>query len=244
MLYKTDNGCEFWATKAQSETIDNLKTINRGGIGTVYGYVSKSGRTKPEKANIQFLTAFSTEKLYERKIETLNGISFGDIVEIANKDEKLSELPSGKLQEIFEARKDMEIASARKTLDGDRSDSRRASHDRNYCHVGKGVKVHYVTEKKDGIMVPVLRNGHPIANSIMLTILEINRTVVDAGEYKIVNSGAPVRISNAIKKITNKRSIGLKTLSLKEDNFERLVVSKQEFLPEDVKGIPADLFVK
>jgi hypothetical protein len=48
-------------------------------------------------------------------------------------------------------------------------------------------------------------------------------------------------MSNAISKALNKRSVGLKFLSLKEGNFERLIVARKSYLPEDVAGIPADI---
>jgi hypothetical protein len=246
VVHKTESGCEFRCTEAQRETIQTLETINRGGIGTVHGYVAKSGRVTPETADIQFITAFSTERLYERKREALENIEFSDIADRLDlSNPKLSTLTEAERESTFEARKQKEVDSLQKTLDGDRSDAHRQAHDRCYCQVGQGIKVHYRTEKdSDGLKQPILVNGLPVVESIMLTILEIKRKVIEPGEYKKVNSGAPVLMSNAIKSVLNKRSVGLKTLSLKEDNFDRIVVDKKEFLPENVEGIPAELFIR
>jgi hypothetical protein len=246
VVYETESGCKFRCTETQRDTIRELEQIQRGGIGTVHGYVAKSGRVTPEKADIQFITAFSTERLYERKIAALDNVTFADVAERLDLDNpKLGKLTEAERQNIFETRKSNEMASLQKTLDGDRSDTHRQAHDRCYCHVGQGIKVHYRTEKdSDGIRQPILVNGLPVVESIMLTILEIKRKVIEPGEYKKVNSGAPVLMSNAIKSVLNKRSVGLKTLSLKEDNFDSIVVDKREFLPEDVEGIPADLFLR
>lgn len=246
VVYETESGCEFRCTEAQRETIQALEQINRGGIGTVHGYVAKSGRITPEKADIQFLTAFSTERLYERKLKALDGIEFDTIAErLDNDNPKLAKLTEAERRDVFEARKEQEMASLQKSLDGDRSDAHRQAHDRCYCRVGQGIKVHYRTEKdSDGIKQPILVNELPVVESIMLDILEIKRKVIEPGEYKKVNSGAPVLVSNAIKSVLNKRSVGLKTLSLKEDNFDRIVVDHKEFLPENVEGIPADLFIR
>lgn len=246
VVYKTESGCEFRCTEAQRETLKELEAINRGGIGTVRGYVAKSGRVTPETADIQFITAFSTERLYERKINALDAISFADVkdrLDLSNP--KLAKLTEAEQRDAFYDRKTKEMNSLQKTLDGDRSDAHRQAHDRCYCHVGQGIKVHYRTEKdNDGIKQPILVNGLPVVESIMLTILELNRTVKVPGEYKKVNSGAPVLIGNAIKSVLNKRSVGLKTLSLKEDNFDSVVVDHKTFLPENVEGIPADLFIR
>jgi len=245
VVYESESGCKFRCTEAQQETLRKLETIVKGGIGTVHGYTMKSGRVKPETADIQFLTAFSTERLYRRRIAALESISYDDIADNLPDNPKLTKLTEDERREMFNTRRQKEIASYQKSLDGDRSDAHRQAHDRCYCNIGQGVKVHYRTEKDDdGIRQPIMINGLPVVESIMLTILEIKRKVIEPGEYKKVNSGAPVLISNAIKSTMNLRSVGLKTLSLKEDNFDRLVLDKTEFLPEQVETIPSDLFIR
>lgn len=246
VVFESESGCKFRCTEAQQETLRKLETIVKGGIGTVHGYVSKSGRVTPEKADIQFLTAFSTERLYERRIAALQGITYDAILDkLPLQNPKLATLTEAQRRDVFNTRRQTEIDNMQQSLDGDRSDARRQAHDRCYCNIGQGVKVHYRTEKDDdGLKQPVEINGLPVVESIMLTILEIKRKVVEPGEYKKVNSGAPVLISNAIKSAMNLRSVGIKTLSLKEDNFDRLVLDKTEFLPEQVEAIPADLFIR
>lgn len=250
MIYNTDSGCTFNCTEAQADSLDKLCKIIKGGIGTVHGYVSTSNRVTPEVADIQFLTAFSVNQLYRRKIAALESLTFEDVDPYATVNEKVVALNRADRKALFEHRKDAEIASMQKTLDGVREDSHRQAHDRCYCYVGQGVKIHYVTESEkytdeDGVKrtrkVPVLTNGLPTADSIMLTILELNRTVKQEGEYKKVNSGVSVLIKNAMMKALNLRSISIKTLSLKQDNFESLVVSRKKFLAEDFSNIPDDI---
>jgi hypothetical protein len=250
MIYTTDSGCTFNATEAQAATLDKLTTVIKGGIATVHDYVATSGRVTPEVSDINFITAFSVENLYKRKLAALQSLSYNDVKDAAESNDKVKALSHTDRVSLFEGRKVQEIASLEKTLSGDRSDAHRQAHDRCYCYVGQGVKVHYVTESQkytaeDGSTktrkVPVLTNGIPTADSIMLTILELGRTVKQKGEYKVVNSGASVLIKNAMLRALNLRSIGLKTLSLKGDNFSSLSISRQTFLAEEFSNIPADI---
>ena len=71
----------------------------------------------------------------------------------------------------------------------------------------------------------------------MLTYLENSKVTRVAGQRKIVNSGAPVLMTEAIESLLNKKSVGIKTMSLKEDNFERLVIDGDVVLCEDVVGL-------
>lgn len=238
------NGQKFRATREQAEALEALSVARAGGIATVYGYRPTSGYVKDKYplVNLQILTRFSTERLYERKMEALSNVTFKDIEALVEADPVLSAKPRAELLTIFNERKANEVASMAKTLEGDRSDAHRAAHDRCYARVADGIKVHFVTEKDaNGIMQPVLTDGLPTVASIMVHYLELNKETRVAGEYKVVNSGAPVRISNCIEKVLNQKSVGLKTLSLKDGNFERLVVARKSYLPEEVASIPADI---
>lgn len=241
ILCITDEGQKFWATKEQADAIETLSACRKGGLARVYGYVSKTGCVDGQYPLTDYtvLTRFSLFGLYERKIDQLNAIQYDDVADAVAKDPKLSVLPTAKLKTIFEERKAMEIASLQKTLDGVRDDARRQSHDRNYGRVADGVKVHFKTVKigkgADAETHPELLDGFPVCESIMLTCLEIAKDVRREGVYKVVNSGEPVRMSNCIAGLLNKRSVGLKTLSLKEDNFERLTIDRQTVIPEDIQ---------
>lgn len=249
-VYTTDDGVKFRCTQAQADTLAKLRDIIAGGIGTVHGYVATSGRVVPEKADIQFITHFSVARLYERKAAALRSLTYADIAEHAERHEKVAALSESERLDLFEQRKDQELASLEKTLEGDRSDNYRQAHDRCYTRIAKGVKIHFRTfdEKytEDGKTkkrkMPEMIGGLPVAESINLEILELNRKVIEPGEYKVVNSGASVLIKNAMLKGMNSRSVGLKTLSLKEDNFDSLVVSRKTFLAEEFENIPNDLF--
>lgn len=235
------NGQQFRATAEQAEALESLSVARQGGIATVYGYVATSDRVKPTVYDAQLITRFSVENLYKRKMAALSDLRFSDVKEFIDADPVLSKLSETELLTIFNTRKAKEVDSMNTTLAGDRSDAHRQGHDRCYARVADGIKVHFVTEKVDGLMQPVLTDGLPTVASIMVACLELNRNVREPGEYKVVKSGAPVLMSNAIYKALNKRSVGLKFLSLKEGNFERLIVARNAYLPEDVAGIPADI---
>jgi hypothetical protein len=235
------NGQKFRATAEQAEALESLSVARQGGIATVYGYKAESGRTVPTVYDAQLITRFSVENLYKRKMAALSDLRFSDVKEFIDNDPILSKLPESELLTIFNTRKAKEVDSMNTTLSGDRSDAHRQGHDRCYARVADGIKVHFVTEKVDGIMQPVFTDGLPTVASIMVACLELNRNVREPGEYKVVKSGAPVLMSNAISKALNKRSVGLKFLTLKESNFERLVVARRSYLPEEVAGIPSDI---
>lgn len=233
----TFNGTDILATNAQIEALEALTSTNGGGIAVVHGYVSESGRIAPEVADITFISRFSYEKLNKRKLAAIESVKLEDIKEDALKVPKLRELSATSLQEAFEARKASMVASAEKTLAGDRSDAYREAHDRCYLRISGGVRVHYKTvADSEGKMQPITLDGVPIVNSIMLEMLEISRRVTTPGEYKVVNSGVPVLIENLIKHHLPK-STSFKQLSLKEGSFESLTISGQQMLPEDFKGV-------
>ena len=251
-VFTTDSGDQFRCTEEQAATLKELQGVVAGGIGTVHSYVSTSDRVKPEIADIQFITHFSTARLYERKISALRDLTYSDVSEFAEKHDKILALSESERENLFNTRRNSEIASMEKTLEGDRSDNRRQAHDRVFCQIAKGIKVHFHTFKEDYIdadgkkkkrTVPEMVAGLPVAKSINLTVLVLNKTVKQEGEYVVRNSGAPVLMSTAISRGLNIRSVGLKTLSLKEDNFDSLVVSRKTFLAEEFKQIPSDLFL-
>lgn len=216
----------FYCTQAQAEVLDVVRDLNKGGIGTVHGYIPSTGYTEKPVLDIQVLTRFSTEKLYERKRSAVDALKFADVVDAIAKDKILSALPLADVRQQFDDRKAMVVESLSKSLDGDRSDGHRQGHDRCYIQIEQGVKVNLDCVKDaDGIMQPVLHKGLPVAESVMLMVLELRRTVIKPGVRKVVNSGAPVRMGNAIDAVLNKRSIGIMSLSLKAGNFDKLVCS-------------------
>jgi len=229
------NGLQVWITKAQLEALSVLEVAQAGGCASINGYVPTTGYVVTPIVNIQMLTRFDYGRLLNRKMDALKAIEYSDIPANVIPDEKLK----GKTeQEWFTARKEQEIASMQKTLDNDRSDAHRQGHDRCYAHFARGISAHLVTEKgTDGLMHPVLTNGYPTVSSIMVSFLELNRTVVKEGVYKTVNSGASVLMGNAINSLLNQRSVGIRKLSLKEDNFQSLTISKNVVLPDNIQAV-------
>ncbi len=238
VLVSVPGGGSVWASREQGDTLNILAQTRKGGFARVYGYQPSTGYVKSPVQDISMVTRFSTEKLYVRKIKALDGIAFADVAPAIAAEPKLNKLPVSEQRKLFNDRKQAMIDSMNKTLNDDRSDAHRQGHDRCYLHIAEGVKVNYVTEKgTDGLMHPVLDNGFPTVASIMVTYLENSKVTRVKGERKVVNSGAPVLMGNAIESLLNDRSVGLRTLSLKEGNFERLVIDSEVVLREDVAGL-------
>lgn len=227
-------GKEFWASARQAAALQTLTEAQKGGFATVRGYVATSGRVKPETANLCVMTRFSTERLYQRKIDALRNLKLSDIqAKLTNS--KLKALSPTELSDAFEERRADLIASMEKTQNGDRSDARRQAADTFYATVDDGVQVHFKTVKVPGGTNLVLKDGLPIVESIMLPIVEISKTVLVEGEYKTVNSGVPVLISNAIESVLPK-STKYRKLSLKDDNFESLAIGGDVMVPKEFAG--------
>ena len=234
----THNGVTFNVSPRHAAALELLMETNGGGFATVKGYVSTSDRIVPEKADIQFISRFKVENLYARRRAALEAITFADVYPLVKDHPKVAALDESKVEAIFNERKAKEIASIDKTASGDRDDAHRAAHDRNYLTVVPGVKTNWITEKNDeGLQIPVLdSDGFPTVGSIMLNIIQVNKTVIEPGEYKVVNSGVPVILSNAIKSLLPK-SCKMKTISLKENNFDSLAINGMELLAEQFKGL-------
>ena len=232
----SNNGQDFLCSPRQAAALELLMDSNAGGFASVKGYVSESGKIEPETADITFISRFSVENMYKRTIAALESLTMNDIMDDVRDNPKIKAMSTDDLYAAFDDRKATLIASMRKTLDGVRDDARRQAHDRCYHTLTTGVKVHFVTEKIGKETVPVLTDGLPVVKSIMLNILQVSKNVTKPGVYKVVNSGVPVILSNAITKHLPK-SCKMKALSLKEDNFESLKLAGLEYLPEDFKGL-------
>lgn len=235
------NGHKVWATKEQAETMQVLSDTRKGGFARIYGYVATSDRTSPTVYDATVTTRFSYKKLVERKKAALLALTLADCLPFLNmQNPKLGALTKGALQDAFDARKASEVASFDATGNDDRSDAHRQGHDRCYLNIADGVVVHYATVKVDGLMQPVLTDGFPTVDSIMLNCLEVSRTVREAGVYKVVNSGVPVLLSNAMKAAMKAKGVrSMNRVSLKEGNFERVSIDGEVVLPEDVVSLAA-----
>lgn len=247
-VYETEKKEKFLCSKEQAEVLDTLRELNHGGIGTVYGYTPTSGYDISPELDLQIITRISVHSLYERKIKALEKIKFEDVVDGLEKNSKLRLLTEDTAEELFNTRKQALIDSMSKTLSGDRNDAMRQGHDRNNITVCQGVKVNLEGDKVDGIKVPTLYATHnspgkhlPKCESINLLYLEISRTEVKPGKRKEVNSGSPVLMTNLIESLLNKKSVGLKALTLDPSKFKRIVVSKKEITKKDLIDATKDL---
>lgn len=232
----TINGQKVWATEAQYDAMIVLNETRKGGMATVHGYIPKTNWKECPIQNIQFISRFSTLKMYERQIAALKALRFDQLD--LSKEPKLAALTEDEAREIFQQRKDKEIASKEKTLSNDRSDAYRQSHDRNYIQVSEGIKVHLITETgDDGLKHPVLTDGLPAVSSIMVSAIFLNTTTVKEGTRKVVNSGAPVLMSKAIQDAINRPGLVFRALSLKADNFDSLMIDKETVIPDEYINI-------
>lgn len=233
------------ATQQQIDAIEVLTATRKGGCASVVGY-RPANKWEPDARpvqNIQFLSRTSTAKLYERKMKTLEAISFADVRDAIDSDPKLSKLSDTLLLETFQARLGKEFKSMAKTLDGDRSDAHRQGHDRCYIHISEGIKVNLETHKSekdaDGKthQIPVLTNGNPTVKSIMVSALYLNVNTTTEGTRKYPKSGPDVLMSNAIQRYINKNTLQIKMISLKPDNFQSLTIDKNVLLPSDIADV-------
>jgi len=235
MTVTANDGRKVKLTPAQAQAVKTLNAARRGGCAAVKGYVPTSNWEVSPIQDIQLLTNFSVARLYQRRLEALKAIEFADVVEKVSGDEKLGNMTIPELKKLFDDRKAMLIGSLEKSLDGDRDDAHRAAHDRCYAHIGE-VKVHLDTEKVNGAMEPVVdSDGEVKVKTVMVNYLELNVKTVKAGKRKVVNSGAPVRMGNLIESCLNKRSVGLRTLSLKEDNFQEFKIDNRVIEPGELE---------
>lgn len=229
------DGTKFWATAEQAQAIATLAETRKGGFARVYGYVAKSGRLTPSVYDTTVTTRFSYAKLVERKRKATEAVTLNGILSYCRDNPKVKAATLDVLEAVFNTRKQDELDS----YAGNGNEAQREAHQRCYAHVSDGIAVHYSTMKDaDGIMQPVLTDGFPTADSIMLNCLEVSRTVREPGTYKVVNSGLPVIVSNAIKAALKAQGIrSMKRISLKEGSFERLAIDGDVVLPEDVVSL-------
>lgn len=223
-------------TDAQRDAINILSNVQKGGFATIHRYKPSTNVIDQPVYDVQIISRFSTQRLYERKLKALQGIMFPHVLKFCN-HEKFNKLNIKELEELFNKRKQMEMDSIEKSLSHDRSDAHRQGHDRCYVQLTEGVTGHLLTEKdSQNLMQPVIKTIHNsspvfILESIMVNAIEINRKVRVEGRYKVVNSGPAVLMGNAIKKVLNQRSVGYKRFSLKADNFSSLSIGGQAVYP-------------
>ncbi len=239
ILAANEHGQQFYVTPQQFEVLNTLSELHKGGIGTVYGYRPKTNYTVIPTVDMQIITRFSTKSLYARKIAALDAITFDDVLPIANANPILRAQGRSTLVALFEGRKAMLKQSMQHTIVGnDRSDAHRQGHDRCYARVADSVKVNFKTEKVQEGKVwreqPTLLNGFPIANTIMLSYLELNRTYRVPGERKHVKHGSAVLMGNCISSLLNKRSVGFRTLSLTPESFESIKISNRKITADQL----------
>lgn len=229
------DGAKFWATSEQAQSIAVLIESRKGGFARIYGYVAKSGRLTPTVYDATVTTRFSYEKLVARKREATEAVTLNEILPFCRDNPKVKTATLDFLEATFAERKQDEVNS----YNGQGNDAQREGHARCYAHVSDGVAVHYVTAKgDDGLMHPIITDGFPTADAIMLNCLELSRNVREAGTYKTVNSGLPVIISNAIKAALKAKGIrSMNRVSLKDGSFERLAIDGDVVLPEDVVAL-------
>jgi hypothetical protein len=218
----------FFATVSIAKAIETLQDCVGGRFASIIGYIPLSRDwVDPPCYDVTFTSRFSTEKLYERKLEALKSLKFEDI-DPSNIKGKLAELSREALRDLFYARRELEIASLLHT----RVDTAAHREGQARCHatvedgLPHGVRVHYKTQKgNDGLMYPILIEGKPVAESIRINAIEQSRVYRKKGIRRTVNSGLSRLMGDLITSLLNKRSVIIKSFTLK-DNFEELRIDK------------------
>jgi hypothetical protein len=224
-----------WMPANMAAACESLRECAGGRFGAIMGYVPANAKAwmKLPKYDATFISRFSTERLYARRLEALDTITLPMLADGIAKDAMLSTMTAEALEELFVAR----VTDLRASLLRERADTaaHREGQARTHVTVCEGVRIHLVTEKgEDGLKYPVLaEDGNPIADCIRVHAIEQSRTYAVKGERKHVNSGAPVRLSNIIKGMVNKRSVGFVSYSLR-DNFDSLRIGGEVLETEDL----------
>jgi hypothetical protein len=224
----------FAASEKIVKAIETLADCAGGRFAAIMGYIPVSKDwIDPPCYDATFTSRFSVEKLYARKLEAIKNLTFEDIVS-TNLEGKLAELSREALIELFNARKELEIASLLRI----RADTTAHREGQARCHataedgLPHGVRVHYLTQRgADNLMHPVLVNGLPIAESIRIHAIEQSRIYKKKGVRKPVNSGLSKLMGDAINSLLNKRSVSMSSFTLK-DNFEELRIDGNSIMAE------------
>jgi hypothetical protein len=244
---KANDGRMVTMAAQQANAIQVMNNTRKAGISSVVGYKPTTSWKVAPTQDIQLITHISVENLYKRRLAALNEITFKDVLVLCADNPVLAgETPDKagethgvkSLKVLFDTRMAGEVASLEKSLaafagEVIETDNHREAHKLCYAHFGS-VKINLVTEGKP--KEPVLdTDGNVQLASIMVPYIELNVTTKVEGVRKPeANSGASVLMQNQIKRAMNKRSVNLKTLSLKADNFEAFKVDGKQILAEDV----------
>lgn len=228
--YKT-----FHCTNKQAQAIAQLREAHKG-FAAVQGYRPKTNWVKSPKQNISMQIGFITSRLYVRQINVMAELSLADL--------NLSKwIPSkGKnacatAEEQFKFCVNLMMEKKNESLKGELENAHTAAHKRNYLTIANSIKVNYITEKNDGIELPILDvEGIPTVESILVPYLELKTVTVEDGERKTVNSGSKVLMDNAIDRALGKR-YAFRMLSLKDGGFESLRVGGEEILSKGLSPI-------
>jgi len=223
----------FHCSDRFAQAIAQLRAAH-AGIAWVHGYKPSTNWKLRPTNHVCFQFAFIVSRLYNRQIEAMREIKLADL--------DLSKWVPSKGPNAFDNAEDQFTycvnaltESKVKSLRGELENAHTEAHDRNYCGLRNSVKVNFVTEKdpETGKRVPVLdEQGIPTVASILIPYLEIRTINVEQGERKSVNSGSKVLMDNAINKALSKR-LNYKMLSLKDENFDRVVVGDDEIEREN-----------
>jgi len=224
----------FNCTNKQAQAIAQLREAHKG-FAAVKGYIPSTSWTVRPVQNIQMIIGFVTSRLYKRQVTAMRELTIDDL-------NTSKWIPSkGKnscatAQEQFDFCIALAAEQKSKSLAGELENAHTTAHKRNYLTISNSIKVNFVTEKINGLQIPVLdANGIPTVDSILVPYLEIKTVTVEAGERKNVNSGSKVLMDQAINQALSKR-LAFKQISLKDDNFDSLTVGRENISSEGLSG--------
>ena len=197
-------------TPATAELLEQLKEQAVAGGFASFKYTSginAKNCIKPEKS----LICGQTNVIYDNhKKKVQAAIAAIELADLSLKDDKLTSLSSDKQAELFnKAKHEMLNGTGRKA-----PIAYRAS-------FANGIGVNLLTEKVGNETKIVLNGeGNPVAKSVQIAILQRSKTVIEAGEYKPVNSRALTIMKNTITSAIKKQTGTYKSLSVTPESCQ------------------------
>lgn len=217
-MLKTYDGRMVRLTPAMVAVVETLEEARAGGFAFLKKAVFETGREKgkPTVANVWFTSRYSYAALLERKAKALDAMTACPGVDA----------------ETFSVAKEELLRSARQTLMGDRSGAAREAHDRCYIKVCDGVYIHLDAEEVDGRKEPILTDGIPTGEAILVQALEVKRRLIEAGQKKPVKSSSKTLAKRAIEKATGVKMP--RRYTLKPGRFESLSIDNNVITEDQI----------
>lgn len=221
-------------TDSQAEAVKTLAKTQRGGMACIHGYKPSTNVIDQPVYDVTLISRINYERLCERKLKALDGVTFDQVKPLLADYPKLSKLSEAEQRKLFHER--LAFLSSQCEADRDRSTAKHEAHRRNYVTIAQGIIGHLYCETvvEDGkrLRLPVANaDGVYTLEHIMVAGLPVNKRTIVEGSYRQVNSRAPTLMGHAIERVLPKVSTQYRRYSLKADNFDTVSISREEIEP-------------